>query len=81
VVDGVPVLASRIDGNLGLLGRDYPALYEPVDTAALANLMSRVERDQSFYQELKNWSQRLAPLFSPQRELVSWRELLESIEQ
>jgi len=80
VVNAVPVLASRIDGNIGLLGRDYPACYDVGDTSALAELMSRMERDPAFQQELKNCSKRLAPLFSPERELESWRDLLESVE-
>jgi putative glycosyltransferase (TIGR04348 family) len=80
IVDGVPVLASRIDGNIGLLGPDYPALYDAGDTASLAALMSRIERDHEFYQELKNRLKGLAPLFSPERELASWKDLLESIE-
>ena len=35
VAAGVPVLASRIDGSVGLLGRDYPGYFPVADTAAL----------------------------------------------
>ena len=35
VAAGVPVLASRIDGSVGLLGRDYPGYFPVGDTAAL----------------------------------------------
>jgi putative glycosyltransferase (TIGR04348 family) len=45
VVAGVPVLASRIPGNLGLLGEDYAGTFPAGDTAALADLMWRFERD------------------------------------
>ena len=76
VVDGVPVLASRVDGNIGLLGRDHPAFYDLGDTSALAELMSRIECDQVFYDELRNCSKLRAPLFSPELELESWRDLL-----
>jgi putative glycosyltransferase (TIGR04348 family) len=76
VVNGVPVLASRIDGNIGLLGRNYPALFDVGDTGALAALMSRIERDAIFCRELKEELEQLAPLFGPRRELETWRELL-----
>ena len=46
VAAGVPVLASRIDGSVGLLGRDYPGYFPVGDTAALARLL-RPDRDQS----------------------------------
>jgi putative glycosyltransferase (TIGR04348 family) len=77
VVAGAPVLASRIDGSMGLLGRDYPGLYDVGDTDALARLMQRAEQERTFYSKLKRWCQELAPLFSPERELASWMELLE----
>ena len=38
-VAGVPVLASRIDGNVGLLGADYPGYFPVGDTEALARLL------------------------------------------
>jgi putative glycosyltransferase (TIGR04348 family) len=41
VAAGVPVLASRIDGSVGLLGRDYPGYFPVGDTAARA-LASRI---------------------------------------
>lgn len=45
IVAGVPVLASHIAGNLGLLGEDYAGTYPAGDTAALAALMWRFEQD------------------------------------
>ena len=45
---GVPVLASDIPGNRGLLGADYPGYYPLADEAALARLMLRVENDKRF---------------------------------
>ena len=40
VAAGVPVLASRIDGSVGLLD-DYPGYFPVRDTAALARLLER----------------------------------------
>ena len=45
---GVPVLASRIPGNIGLLGADYPGYFPVEDSAALAQLMLRLEGDKRF---------------------------------
>ena len=38
-VAGVPILASRMDGNVGLLGADYPGYFPVGDTQALARLL------------------------------------------
>jgi glycosyltransferase involved in cell wall biosynthesis len=48
VAAGVPVLASRIDGSVGLLGRDYPGYFPVGDTGALARLLHRIETDPDF---------------------------------
>ena len=45
VRSGVPVLASRIDGNVGLLGADYDGYFPVGDAAALAALMRRFVAD------------------------------------
>jgi glycosyltransferase involved in cell wall biosynthesis len=38
-VAGVPVLASRMDDNVGLLGAGYPGYFPVGDTQALARLL------------------------------------------
>ena len=48
VVAGVPILASRMDGNVGLLGRDYGGYFPVGDTRALARLMRRLEQEPAF---------------------------------
>ena len=52
VIAGVPVIASKIDGNVGLLGEDYPGYYPVKDTDALRALLQRAETDQGFLQQL-----------------------------
>jgi glycosyltransferase involved in cell wall biosynthesis len=49
---GVPVLASRIPGNVGLLGAGYPAYFSVGDEKALARLIRR-SMDKEFYRRLK----------------------------
>ena len=73
---GVPIIASRIDGNVGLLGRDHPGLYRVGDTGALRDLLLRAESDTAFYRNLLQASRRIAPLFTPARETRAWRSLL-----
>jgi glycosyltransferase involved in cell wall biosynthesis len=48
----VPVLASRIDGNIGMLGPRYPGYFGVGDERGLARLMLRMENDPAFYQRL-----------------------------
>ena len=41
VCSGTPVLASRIAGNVGMLGADYPGYFEHGDAQGLADLLLR----------------------------------------
>jgi glycosyltransferase involved in cell wall biosynthesis len=75
-VAGVPILASRMDGNVGLLGADYPGYFPVGDTPALARLLQRVERDPRFVARLGKAVARRASLFRPPREVAAWRRLL-----
>ena len=81
IVAGVPVLASRIDGNVGILGVDYPGLFDVGDTRALANLLDRAETDSLFLDELRRRIKRLAPLFDRKRELRAWAEVIRGLEK
>ncbi len=79
IVDYVPVLASRIPGNIGILGEDYPGYFEPGDTNGLAELMYRAETDEDFYQHLKTHCALLARLFRPEKEIKAWEKLIREI--
>lgn len=70
---GVPVLASNIRGNIGMLGRDYPGYYPLADERALARLIDRARREPEFYARLKAGVAARRPLFAPAAER---RELL-----
>lgn len=76
IAAGVPVLASRISGSIGLLGPDYPGYFPVGDTATLAALLERVEIDAKFYVSLQRWVARLSPLVEPARERLTWKSLL-----
>lgn len=81
IVASVPVISSRIDGSIGLLGDDYPGYYPVGDTQALADLLERAETDSAFFTDLKSRCADLAPMFDPQRERRAWRDLLADIAQ
>jgi len=75
-VAGVPILAARNDGAVGLLGDDHPGLFPPGDTQELAALLERLELDPAFAADLAARSRELAPAFAPEREREAWRALL-----
>ncbi len=76
---GVPVVSSRIDGSIGILGPDYPGYFPVGDTTALAALLGRCERDGTFLDALAGWCASLRPLVEPARERESWKALLAEI--
>ena len=79
IVAGLPVLASRIPGSIGILGDDYPGYFRVGDTRALARLMLRCETNPHFLAVLTSRCNRLASLFDPSREQASWVDLLDEM--
>jgi glycosyltransferase involved in cell wall biosynthesis len=72
----VPVLASRIDGNVGLLGRDYDGYFPLGDAKALAGLMQRFCADCAFAEHLSAQCALREPRFVPAVEAGAVRQLL-----
>ncbi len=60
---GVPVIASAIPGNIGLLGEDYPGYYPYADEAALAAQLARAQADAA-------WLATLAAAVKARRDVV-----------
>lgn len=77
---GVPVLASYISGNIGMLGEDYSGYYPLADSGALANLMRRAETEPDFYAELAAQCAARAPLFEPRCERTAVQNLIKEFE-
>jgi putative glycosyltransferase (TIGR04348 family) len=65
---GVPVLASRISGNVGLLGSGYAGYFPVEDERALARLLLRAATDAKLYRMLKRQVARLRRTVAPQAE-------------
>lgn len=74
---GVPIVASDIPGNRGLLGDDYKGYFPVGDEAALANLLWRAETDPAFLERLTEQVNRLAPRFTPETERKSLEQALD----
>jgi glycosyltransferase involved in cell wall biosynthesis len=73
---GIPVIASDIPGNRGLLGDQYLGYYPVGNEAELASLLSRAETMPDFYSALKKQINTLRDLVSPDREMQSIHELM-----
>lgn len=79
VRSGTPVLASRIDGNVGLLGDDYQGLFCVGDDAGLAGLVERVNDDVAYLARLSQQIALRAPLFTPAVERAAVQRLIGSL--
>lgn len=76
---GVPVIASAISGNIGMLGKDYAGYFPCGDEGALAQMLRRVETEPDFYQLLKRQCAARRPLFMPERERAGLRALIDEV--
>jgi len=79
IASSVPVVASKIPGLMGTLGKNYPGYFAVGETRELAYLLRRAEFDQDFYRDLKAHCARLRPLVDPERERASWKLLLREL--
>jgi putative glycosyltransferase (TIGR04348 family) len=73
---GTPVLASKISGNVGILGAGYRGYFAPGDAGGLAVLLQRVRADAAMLQALRAQCDQRAPLFDPGRERATLRSLI-----
>lgn len=73
---GVPVLASRVSGNIGMLGADYPGYFALFDDRKLARLIGRAIDDKAYYASLERALLARRPLFAPAAERRELGDLL-----
>jgi putative glycosyltransferase (TIGR04348 family) len=81
VVAGLPVVASDIEGSIGLLGADYEGYYSVRDTDDLRRVLLCAERDPRFLRTLEKQCGARAPLFAPHRERAAWIDLLKEVQE
>src|SRR5437870_4380371 len=73
---GVPVIASRVSGNVGMLGRGYPGYYRLADERSLARQIRRAALEPAYYARLERLTAARRPLFRPAAEREGLRRLL-----
>ena len=76
---GVPILASRVSGNIGMLGAGYPGYFPLFDELKLAKLIDRAATDPDFYRKLKRAVLARRPLFAPAAERRALKHLLQEL--
>ena len=73
---GTPVLASRVSGNVGMLGRDYPGYFPLFDERRLAQLIEHAATDASWYRRLRRALAARRPSFTTAAERRALRGAL-----
>lgn len=73
---GLPVVASRIPGNVGMLGEDYKGYFTSNDAESLAEVLLRCATDGGFYQVLVDQVNDRALWFDYAEESRRWLQLV-----
>ena len=76
VLSGTPVLASRMSGNVGMLGRRYPGYFEVGDAEGLARGLTALCAYPSALRKLAAACQERRHLFAPAAERAAVRALV-----
>jgi putative glycosyltransferase (TIGR04348 family) len=75
VMAGTPVLASKVGGNLGMLGTDYEGYFELGNAHELAALIDRAEQDRNWLSRLQLQCSARSHLFETEREAHAVQDL------
>ena len=76
---GTPVLASRIDGNVGLLGEQYDGYFPVGDARAVATLLRQSRDDPAMLAALQTQCATRAPRFDPASERATLLALVNDL--
>jgi putative glycosyltransferase (TIGR04348 family) len=79
VMSDTPVVASRMSGNVGMLGAEYPAYFDVGDAQGLATLLLEAAEGRSALRAWKAACRRRKPLFKPARERREVLKLLDDL--
>ena len=79
VTAGTPVVASRISGNIGMLGRKFAGYFEVGDSKALARLLQRYWKKPESYHAICQQCRARRVLFEPERERSALIRLIEQL--
>lgn len=86
VRSGTPVIASHVDGNVGMLGENYEGYFEPGDAGELAALLARCRQGQvvpdgGILSRLRAQCDARAPLFAPEAEQAALIRLIHELQE
>ena len=79
VACGVPILCSKIPGNIGMLGRDYSGYFTPRDNGELRERLRLMEKEPILLERLRLHVLELQDRFAPEAERSAWSQLLEGL--
>jgi putative glycosyltransferase (TIGR04348 family) len=79
ITSGTWVIASRISGNVGMLGADYPGYFEARDASGLARCLVQAVEDPGYRRELAAACNKRRAIFIPRREALAVRNLVEAL--
>jgi putative glycosyltransferase (TIGR04348 family) len=79
ITAGTWVIASRISGNIGMLGADYPGFFEARDASGLAETLLRALEETRYRRELAAACAKRRALFSPRREALAVTKLVRTL--
>jgi putative glycosyltransferase (TIGR04348 family) len=71
------VIASRVSGNVGMLGPGYPGYFEPRDASGLASCLVRAWKEPAWRDVLQEACAKREPLFRPEAEQAAVLALVE----
>ncbi len=76
---GVPVIATRIPGNIGMLGDGYAGYFEPKDSLGLAEVLERCARDNVYLARLAEQVRGRAKFFTRAAEKAGWLAVVREV--
>ena len=79
VTAGTPVIASRISGNVGMLGAEYPGYFDVGDASGLARRLVQALEERDYLRSLAAACRARRALFMPARERRAVRELVAGV--
>ena len=78
LASGTPVIGTRMSGNVGLLGDDYPGTFEVGDAAGLAAAVERAARDRRWLARLERHGERRLRRMTPEAESAALHAAIEA---
>ena len=79
ITAGTPVLASRMSGNVGMLGADYPGYFEVRDASGLRDRLVQLTEDRRNLVALERAARGRRALFHPAAEARAVRKLVSGL--